>query len=374
MEFECAKPRELRRIIHVDMDAFFASVEQRDNPELRNKPVVVGGSKEGRGVVAAASYEARRYGIHSAMPSRTAARLCPDAVFVRPRFERYKEISHQVISIFKSYTEVVEPLSLDEGFLDVTDNKRGIPLACEIAKQIRQEIFTETGLTASAGVAPNKFLAKIASEYRKPNGLTVIAPERVENFLLTLPVRKFPGVGPHTESKLQAHGFFTAADLRKVSDADLRNKFGKFGGWLYKVCRGLDDREVNGSRDRKSLGAEDTFEQDLVGLPRLNEELERIARIVERRLETKGLAGPTLTLKITFAGFEKISRSMTLARPLMTVGEIASLGQSLLERTDAAKGRAVRLLGLQVSGFLKGETKQICLPLRPRGELSKVLH
>jgi DNA polymerase IV len=355
-----------RRILHVDMDAFFASVEQHDFPELRGKPVIVGGPREGRGVVAAASYEARKFGVRSAMPSSRAGRLCPDGIFVKPRFERYKEVSGQVMAIFREHTDLVEPLSLDEAYLDVTENKQGIELGREIAKRIKAEIFARTGLTASAGVGPNKLVAKIASDFRKPDGLTVVAPERVAQFLEGLPVRSLPGVGPMTETKLAELGLRTTTDLLARSEEELRERFGKFGGWLYRACRGDDDRPVQSSRERKSLGAEDTFSKDLTDRAELDAELRRIGLIVTDRLAAKGLAGSTITLKITFADFHKISRAMTLDHRTADPETIVGTASELLDRTEAATGRPVRLLGISLSGFTERietpQSRQLELP------------
>lgn len=347
----------VRKIIHVDMDAFFASVEQRDRPELKGQPVVVGGEPTGRGVVAAASYEARKFGIRSAMSSRHAFRLCPHAVFLRPRFEQYRAASAVIMEIFRRYTDLVEPLSLDEAYLDVTVNKLTLPYARDVAKLIKGDIFAETGLTASAGVASNKFLAKIASDYHKPDGLTIIPPERVEQFLEQLPVRKFPGVGPVTEEKMAAMGILTAEHLRRKTKAELCEAFGKSGDWYYRICRGQDDRPVVSEWERKSLGAEETFEEDLTDPAVMRQELATIAERVAARLGKRGLRGRTATLKITFSDFQKITRGRTRELPYTTKDELAAVASELLEQTEAAAGRPVRLLGVQVSSF-EGDSEE----------------
>ena len=354
----------VRKIIHVDMDAFYASVEQRDNPELRGKPVVVGGQPGGRGVVAAASYEARKFGIRSAMSSQHAYRLCPNALFIKPRFDAYRAASAQIMEIFRRYTDLVEPLSLDEAYLDVTENKLSIPLARDIARSIKDQIRNETGLTASAGVAPNKFLAKIASDFKKPDGLTVIPPERVEAFLIELPVRKFPGVGPVTEQKLAALGILTARHLKKFSREELERHFGKSGGWFYRICRGLDERLVSSDHERKSLGAEDTFSKDLTEIPEMENELRTIAGKVAGRLEKRELEGRTVTLKVTYSDFEKITRSKTMPDAVSTEDELFAIGCELLRLTEAGPEKPVRLLGLQLSNFTILEEEQLVFPVQ----------
>lgn len=351
-----------RKIIHVDMDAFFASVEQRDRPELRGLPVVVGGAPNGRGVVAAASYEARRFGIRSAMSSREAVRRCPQAVFVTPRFERYRDVSRTVMEIFFRYSDLVEPLSLDEAYLDVTLNKLGIPLAREIAERIKRDILSETGLTASAGVAPNKFVAKLASDFKKPDGLTVIPPDRVDRFLVDLPVGKVPGVGPKTEARMRELGLETVADLRIWSEERLMEEFGKSGSWYYRIARGQDERPVEADRDRKSLGAEETFDRDLEDLGEIREALESITEEVARRLESRDLTGTTVTLKITYHNFRKITRSITGAA-IVGIGDLRQRGAELLARTEAGD-IPIRLLGLSVSGLLTRE-EAATAPSRP---------
>src|SRR5690606_2708567 len=284
-----------RKIIHIDMDAFFASVEQRDNPELRGKPVAVGGTSR-RGVVAAASYEARAYGVRSAMPTVVARRRCPQLILVKSRFDVYRAVSHQIREIFYTYTDLVEPLSIDEAFLDVTHVKQGPPSATLIAREIKARILKETGLTASAGVSINKFLAKLASDVNKPDGLTVILPEEAEAFVAALPVDRFYGVGPVTAERMRAMGIETGADLRARSEEELRKHFGKAGSHFYRIARALDDRPVRPDRQRKSVGAERTFEEDLIKEADLLKRLEYISAEVARRLERSGTTGRTVTL------------------------------------------------------------------------------
>ena len=294
------------------MDAFYASVEQRDNPELRGKPVAVGGSRE-RGVVAAASYEARKFGVRSAMPSVTAKRNCPDLIFVKPRFDIYKAVSLQVRAIFAEHTPLIEPLSLDEAYLDVTEDLQGLASATEIAEAIRTKIKSETGLTASAGVSYNKFLAKLASDYRKPDGLFVIRPHMGAAFVEKLPVGKFHGIGPATTAKMNGHGIYTGTDLRAQSMEFLQRHFGKSGPYYYWISRGIDNREVRTNRIRKSVGAENTFSSDLTEFDAMMSDLQPLIDKVWRHCEDKGERGRTVTLKVKFADFELISRSRTLA-------------------------------------------------------------
>ncbi|MFN8392725.1 MAG: DNA polymerase IV [Bdellovibrionota bacterium] len=354
-----------RKIIHVDMDAFYASVEQRDFPEYRGKPVVVGGPANGRGVVAAASYEARKFGIRSAMPSRQAARLCPAAVFLKPRFEQYRKVSSQIMEIFHRVTDKVEPLSLDEAYLDVTENKLGVPLGRDLARFIKDTIRAETGLTASAGVAANKFLAKIASDFNKPDGLTVIPPERADAFLENLSVRKLPGVGPKTEERLAGMGVFTCQHLRRFSISELQSAFGKSGDWYYRIARGIDERPVDSDWERKSLGAEETFDQDLESLTDIERELGELAERVAERLTKRELSGRTITLKVTFRDFQKITRSRTREQPTCSAADLFECCAQLLGSTDVGSGRPVRLLGIQVSHFddpENGEPEPLELP------------
>ncbi|MFO8058854.1 MAG: DNA polymerase IV [bacterium] len=355
-----------RKIIHVDMDAFYASVEQRDNPDHQGKPVIVGGDPEGRGVVAACSYEARKYGIHSAMPASRAYRLCPHAVFIRPRFRVYESVSREVHEIFHEYTDLVEPLSLDEAYLDVTENKKNIPSATEAAKQIKDKIKQKTGLTASAGVSFNKFLAKVASAWQKPDGLTVITPEKAPEFIDRLPVGKFHGVGKVTEQKMKEIGIKTGADLKRLSREELTGLFGKAGEYYHAIAHGEDDRQVNPSRDRKSVGKEKTFERDISDREEALRMLEELAGKVYDRLEQKGLKGRTVTLKVRYADFTLITRSLTLEDPPATAVEIMKNVKKLLDKTKVGE-KPVRLLGVSISGLAPWEDyprrwRQMLLP------------
>jgi len=345
-----------RKIIHIDMDAFYASVEQRDNPELRGKPVAVGGSRE-RGVVAAASYEARKFGVHSAMPSITAKRKCPDLIFVKPRFEAYKAISLQIREIFAAYTPIIEPLSLDEAYLDVTENPKGIISATQIAEEIRARIRAETGLTASAGVSYNKFLAKLASDHRKPDGLFVITPKMGAEFVETLPVRKFHGVGPATAAKMGRLGIKTGLDLRAQNLAVLQQHFGKAGPYYYWAARGVDERPVHADRIRKSVGAENTFAVDLFTYEAARDALREIVNKVWGYCESSGLRGRTVTLKVKFANFQQITRSRTGQIQIRTRSELEQLGNAMLEPLfPVAKG--VRLLGVSLSSLAAEEAER----------------
>jgi DNA polymerase-4 len=339
----------LRKIIHIDMDAFYASVEQRDNPELRGKPVAVGGSRE-RGVVAAASYEARRFGIHSAMPSVTARRKCPDLIFVPPRFDVYKTVSHQIREIFAEYTPLIEPLSLDEAYLDVTENLKGIPLARQIAQEIRGKIWDGTGLTASAGVSYNKFLAKMASDQRKPDGLFVITPEMGPAFVETLPVGKFHGIGPATASRLNQLGIHTGLDLKRQSLAFLQEHFGKAGAYYHSIARGVDERPVRPDRIRKSVGAENTFARDLTGYDEMQAELDPILDKVWRYCEQSGIRGRTVTLKVKFADFQQITRSRSTPMPVESRSMLEQVSVELLSGIIPVP-RGVRLLGITLSSL-----------------------
>jgi DNA polymerase-4 len=339
----------LRKIIHVDMDAFFASVEQRDNPELRGKPVAVGGASA-RGVVAAASYEARKFGVRSAMPSVTARRRCPDLIFVRPRFDAYRAVSQQIRAIFAEYTLLVEPLSLDEAYLDVTDDLKGIGIATTIAEQIRARIRAETGLTASAGVSYNKFLAKLASDQNKPDGLCVITPAKGAAFVASLPVRRFHGVGPRTAEKMARLGIETGADLRAQSLAFLTHNFGSSGRYYHDLARGICHREVKPDRPYKSIGAEDTFLTDLTEEPDLVAELDRISRTVWRRIEDRGIAGRTVNLKVKYQDFRIVTRARSLDRLVGGREEFLDIGCALL-RTLLPPRTGIRLLGLTLSNL-----------------------
>ena len=335
--------RPLRKIIHVDMDAFYASVEQRDDPTLKGKPVAVGGGH--RGVVTAASYEARPFGVQSAMPSVTAKRRCPELIFVKPRFDVYRAVSQQIRAIFFDYTDLVEPLSLDEAYLDVTEDRRGLGSARAIAEDIRRRIREECQLTASAGVSYCKFIAKLASDHRKPDGLCVITPERGPEFVASLPVARFHGVGPVTARKMQRLGIHTGADLREWSLPALQAKFGSSAEWYWRICRGIDEREVKPDRPYKSVSAERTFDEDLRDPERLAAELERIAGYAWTRVERAEVAGRTVTLKIKFGDFTIITRSKSFASNVPDQLAFATAGQSLLAALHPLP-KGIRLLGL----------------------------
>ncbi|MBS1532269.1 MAG: DNA polymerase IV [Bacteroidetes bacterium] len=340
-----------RKIIHIDMDAFYASVEQRDNPEYRGKAIAVGGSPEGRGgVVATASYEARKFGVHSAMPSKQARQLCPEIIFIRPRFSVYKEVSQKIREIFGRYTDLIEPLSLDEAYLDVTEDKQGIGSAIEVAKLIKQAIKDELSLTASAGVSINKFVAKIASDMNKPDGLTFIGPSSVEAFMERLQVEKFFGVGKVTAAKMKGMGLHTGADLKTLSEEEMVKHFGKTGRFYYQIARGIDDREVQPNRETKSIGAEDTFPYDLTEADEMLTELDRLSEIVARRLQNYQLRGRTVTLKIKYSDFRQITRNQSFAEPVGDTSIIAETAKKLLLATEP-DGKSIRLLGVTLSNF-----------------------
>ncbi|MEO5972567.1 MAG: DNA polymerase IV [Sphingomicrobium sp.] len=338
-----APERAPRKIIHVDMDAFYASVEQRDDPALRGRPVAVGGGH--RGVVAAASYEARKYGVRSAMPSVTAKRRCPELVFVKPRFDVYKAVSQQIRAIFADYTELVEPLSLDEAFLDVTADRLGLGTARAIAEDIRRRIRAETGLTASAGVSYCKFIAKLASDQKKPDGLCVITPERGPEFVASLPVARFHGVGPVTARKMERLGIVTGADLRTWTLPQLEAHFGSSGHWYWRMCRGIDEREVKPDRPYKSVSAERTFDEDLRDPAALAAQLARVAGFAWDRVERAEVRGRTVTLKVKFADFTLITRSKSFLRPVADRAAFEAAGQALLAALMPV-GQGIRLLGL----------------------------
>lgn len=341
----------MRKIIHIDMDAFYASIEQRDHPEYRGKPIAVGGSPQGRGgVVATASYEARKFGIRSAMSSKKALQLCADVIFVRPRFEVYKEVSKKVRAIFERYTDLIEPLSLDEAFLDVTEDKQNIGSAIEIATQIRKAIKEELRLTASAGVSINKFVAKIASDMHKPDGLTFVGPSKVESFMEDLAINKFFGVGKVTAAKMKNMGLHTGADLKKLSESELIKHFGKAGRFFFHIVRGHDPREVQPNRETKSVGAEDTFPYDLTTTDEMCAELDKIARILTDRLERNGLKGRTITLKLKYHDFKQVTRSHSLNEATNNEELILATAKQLLTATDI-DDRKVRLLGISLSNF-----------------------
>jgi DNA polymerase IV len=339
----------MRRILHVDMDAFYASVEQRDRPELRGQPLVVGGQPDRRGVVAAASYEARAFGVRSAMSMAKAMRLCPTLVVVRPDFSRYREASTAVFSIFREVTPLVEPLSLDEAYLDVTENAWNEPLATTVARRLKARIHAETGLTASAGVAPNKFLAKIASGWKKPDGLTVIAPDRVEPFLRQLPVDALWGVGPVTARKLRDRGIGRLVDVRTADAAALRDAVGSLADWLRKLASGVDERPVVPNRESKSSGSERTYPEDLTDLEAIRREIAEMAAHAAGWLERRSLLTRTVTIKVRYGDFTTITRSHSCVANRDERAIVARALQ-LLERTDAGR-RSVRLLGVSVHNF-----------------------
>jgi DNA polymerase IV len=359
-----AAPVRQRKIIHIDMDAFFASVEQRDNPELRGKPVAVGGSRE-RGVVAAASYEARTFGVRSAMPSVTAKRRCPDLIFVTPRFDIYKAVSLQIREIFAEYTPIIEPLSLDEAYLDVTLNLKGIASATRIAADIRTKIRGETNLTASAGVSYNKFLAKLASDHRKPDGLFVITPKMGPAFVAALPVAKVHGVGPATTAKMLRLGIATGLDLRAQTLPFLQQHFGKSGAYYYWISRGVDERPVHAGRVRKSIGAENTFSRDLHACEPMREALAPIIAKIWRHCQATGIRGRTLTLKVKFTDFRQITRSKSVDDAIDSLADLERLSLGLLEPLLPPR-KGVRLLGISLSSLTQAQAtgRQLSLVLR----------
>jgi DNA polymerase-4 len=338
------------------MDAFYASVEQRDNPAIRGKPVAVGGDPTKRGVVAAASYEARRFGVRSAIPMSRAVRLCPSLIIVRPDFQKYRGVSEQVFKIYRDVTPLVEPLSLDEAYLDVTENAWDEPLGVTVAKRIKQAIRETTGLTASAGVAPNKFLAKIASGWQKPDGLTVIAPERIESFLRGLPVDALWGVGPKTAERLRAHGITKVVDVRARSLPQLRELVGSAAEWLHDLAHGRDDRPVEPNQERKSVGSECTYETDLTDLTRIREEIAEMARDAARWLDKHAVFARTVVIKVRYDDFTTITRSQSNPRPVRDGDAIASRALALLDKTDAGR-RPIRLLGVSVQNLEDSDAK-----------------
>ncbi|HEX5238641.1 MAG TPA: DNA polymerase IV [Sphingomicrobium sp.] len=344
--------RPLRKIIHVDMDAFYASVEQRDDPSLRGKPVAVGGGH--RGVVMAASYEARKYGVRSAMPAVTAKRLCPELIFVKTRFDVYRSVSQQIRAIFLDYTDLVEPLSLDEAYIDVTEDRHGLGSARAIAEDIRRRIRAETGLTASAGVSYCKFIAKLASDHRKPDGLCVITPEKGPEFVASLPVARFHGVGPVTGRKMERLGIVTGADLRDWSLPALQAHFGSSADWYWRIARGIDERAVKPDRPYKSVSAERTFDEDLRDPDRLAAELERIAGYAWDRVERAEVVGRTVTLKIKFGDFTLITRSKSFSAPVPDRVAFTKAGQTLLSALHPLS-KGIRLLGLGLHNLTEGQ-------------------
>ena len=340
------------------MDAFYASVEQLDNPELRGKPVAVGGNSQ-RGVVAAASYEARKFGVKSAMPSAKAAKQCPHLIFVPPRFPRYKELSNQIREVFFEYTDLVEPLSLDEAYLDVTENKIGLNSATLIAKEIKQKIKERTGLIASAGISYNKFLAKTASDMDKPDGLYVILPNDAEDFVASLPVHRFHGIGKVTAEKMVKAGIFTGKDLRKKNLDDLKLRYGKSGQYYYNICRGTDNREVQPVRETKSVSAERTFDRNLYEMEEIMDEVGRIATIsFQRYQKSKVSNGHTITIKIKYGDFRQITRSRTYEEGINTEDQFVKMGLSLFSE-DLISEEGIRLIGVGISNFAKDEPTNV---------------
>lgn len=353
--------QQLRKIIHIDMDAFYASVEQLDNPELKGKPIAVGGS-EVRGVVSAASYEARKFGVKSAMSGVQAARLCPQLIFVRPRFDRYKEISKQIRAIFLEYTDLVEPLSLDEAYLDVTENKKGNPSATLIAKEIRQKIFEKTGLTASAGISVNKFVAKIASDYNKPNGQKTVNPDEVEAFIEVLDVKKFYGIGKVTAEKMYQLGIYTGLDLKNKTLEYLEQHFGNSGQAFYNLSRGISYSQVKPNRQMKSIGAERTFNENLSSEIYMEERLENIASEIERRIKKYKISGKTITLKIKYSDFTQQTRSKTLPYFIADKSLIFETAKELLYQERLKD--SVRLLGISLNNLNTNQKKNVVVQLR----------
>ena len=350
-----------RKIIHIDMDAFYASVEQMDYPELRGKPIAVGGS-ENRGVVAAASYEARKFGVRSAISGVLAKKNCPELIFVKPRFDRYKEISKKIHAIFHEYTDLVEPLSLDEAYLDVTHNKKGNPSATLLAQEIRMRILNEVGLTASAGISVNKFVAKIASDYNKPNGQKTVNPEEVISFLEELPIRKFYGVGKVTTEKMYQLGIFTGLELKSKSLDFLTTHFGKSGAFYYHVVRGIHNSEVKPDRITKSVAAEHTFDTNLSSEIFMLEQLDNIATNLERRLKKQNIAGKTVTLKIKYSDFSQQTRSKTVPYFIADKGLILENVKELLYQERMKD--SVRLLGISLSNLNTEQKKTVVVQLQ----------
>ncbi len=348
----------MRKILHIDMDAFFASVEQRDFPQLRGKPVIVGGKPESRGVVAACSYEARQFGVHSAMPSAKAAKLCKEAIFVPHRFEVYRDASEQIHQVFKQYTDAIEPLSLDEAYLDVTEKALELGSATQVALNIKQDIKRCTRLTASAGISFNKFLAKIASDMDKPDGLYVIRPESAEAFIEQLEIRKFFGVGKVTEQKMHKLGIFTGADLKALSRSQLQAYFGRSGEYYFNIARGIDERPVRTHRIRKSIGAETTFEHNLVDKALIWRTLMRLTERVEQSLNKREMRAKTVTLKVRYADFQINTRSKTLAEGLNDKGDIVEVLPELLKKTEIGR-RPIRLIGVALSNLINSTESSV---------------
>ena len=366
-DFDDAPGQGLRKIIHVDMDAFYASVEQRDDPKLRGKPVAVGGDGP-RGVLTTCSYEARKFGCRSAMPSITARRLCPQLIFVRPRFPVYSAISHQIRDIFRDYTPLVEPLSLDEAYLDVTADVKGIGSATRIAELIRERIKAETGLTASAGVSYNKFIAKLASDQNKPDGLCVVRPEEGGAFVAAMPVRRFHGIGPRGAERMKELGIETGADLAAKDIHFLREHFGSQAEYLYRAARGIDLRRVKADRARKSVGAERTFDHDISSGAAMREQLERIVSLCWDRIERSKAEGRTVTLKLKLKDFTGLTRARSLTQPVQDRNHFAEIGHALLAELLPLP-QPVRLMGLTLSQLVEDEPESPA-PLRSVSQLS----
>ena len=341
---------ENRKIIHIDMDAFYASVEQRDEPEYRGKPVIVGGAPDQRGVVAACSYEARKFGVHSAMPSSRAVRLCPQAIFLRPRFDVYRAISEDIREVFRSFTDLVEPLSLDEAYLDVTQSKEYEGSATRIAQAIKRAVKSKTGLNASAGVSYNKFLAKIASDMDKPDGLYVVTPEQGPAFVETLAIGKFFGIGKATETKMKSLQIHTGRDLKQYTKEALQMHFGKAGNYYYNIARGIDERPVVSHRIRKSIGTETTFNEDVEDIDRMLEKLEVLTAKVIEYLNEKEMLAKTYTIKVKYADFQQVTRSHSFPQPISDISSVIDILPELIGRTEAGK-KKVRLLGITASNL-----------------------
>ncbi len=344
----------MRRILHCDMDCFYAAVHVRDDPSLRGKPVVIGGNPNGRGVVAAANYEVRRYGVHSAMPAAQALRRCPHVVFIKPEFPRYREESQAIFEIFRDFTPLVQPASLDEAYLDVSDHLDPWGSATAVAREIRRRVREERRLTVSIGVGPNRLIAKIASDFDKPDGLTVVKPARVQAFLDPLPVRRVHGVGPATEKALAELGVATIADLRGLELEVLRRRFGRHGQGLYNYARGLDERPVHTHRERKSLGHERTYARDIASLEEMDAQLEHLSQLVAAGLEKREISARTITVKVRYPDFTTLTRARSLKHPTASANQIAQVARELLRSTEAEK-RNVRLLGVTGSGLSTGD-------------------
>ncbi|HSK77203.1 MAG TPA: DNA polymerase IV [Thermoanaerobaculia bacterium] len=350
-----------RRVLHCDMDCFYAAVHMRDDPQLQGKPVVIGGRPEGRGVVAAASYEARKFGIHSAMPSSRAHRLCPGVIFIPPDFRRYSRESEKIFAIYREITPLVQAVSIDEAYLDVTHHLGEAGSATAVAREIRRRVREERGLTVSVGVGPNRLVAKIASDFKKPDGLTVVPPHKIQAFLDPLPVRRLHGVGPATERILVEIGAQTIADLRDIALEVLVHRFGiKHGNLLWEFSRGIDDRPVETHQERKSLGTENTYAKDLGSLAEMEEEVGRMAEEVARSLAQRGIAGCTVTLKVRYADFTTVTRSRTFTIPVYGSATIAACAKDLLRKTEAPS-RPVRLLGVTASNLVRERVEQLSL-------------